>query len=214
MALGFYYGAGSPYTWRVWLALEHKQIPHELKLMSFSDGDLKKSEFRAINPRGKVPSIIDDGFVLYESAAIVEYLEQQYPASGKPLFPGNTRDQALVRRMVCEADNYYAAAMNKLVTGVLFTQEHDWDEGRISTARDLCLAELARSAADMRGDFLAGALSAADFTLYPMLAICLRCEVKKPALAMTSALPEKINAWMARMQALPYHAKTRPAHWH
>ena len=48
MALGFYYGAGSPYTWRVWLALEHKQIPHELKLMSFSDGDLKKPEFRAI----------------------------------------------------------------------------------------------------------------------------------------------------------------------
>ena len=106
MALGFYYGAGSPYTWRVWLALEHKQIPHELKLMSFSDGDLKKPEFRAINPRGKVPSIIDDGFVLYESAAIVEYLDQQYPASGKPLFPGNTRDQATVRRMVCEADNY------------------------------------------------------------------------------------------------------------
>jgi hypothetical protein len=31
---------------------------------------------------------------------------------------------------------------------------------------------------------------------------------------MTSALPEKINAWIARMQALPYHAKTRPAHWH
>ena len=80
--------------------------------------------------------------------------------------------------------------------------------------RDLCLAELARSAANMRGDFLAGALSAADFTLYPMLAICLRCEVKKPALAMTSALPEKITTWIARMQALPYHAKTRPAHWH
>ena len=40
MALTFYYGSGSPYGWRVWLALEHKQITYELKTMSFSAGDL------------------------------------------------------------------------------------------------------------------------------------------------------------------------------
>ena len=38
--------------------------------MSFSSGDLKKPEFLQRNPRGRVPAIDDDGFVLYESAAI------------------------------------------------------------------------------------------------------------------------------------------------
>lgn len=62
MALTFYYGSGSPFAWRVWLALEHKRIACELKTMSFSAGDLKTPQYRAINPRGKVPSIMDDGF--------------------------------------------------------------------------------------------------------------------------------------------------------
>ena len=56
----FYSGSGSPYAWRVWLALAHKQIPHEMKTMCFSSGDLKKPEFLAVNPRHKVPAITDE----------------------------------------------------------------------------------------------------------------------------------------------------------
>src|SRR6266699_2559514 len=36
MALAFYYASGSPYAWRVWLALEHKGIPYERKTLSFA----------------------------------------------------------------------------------------------------------------------------------------------------------------------------------
>ena len=42
MALTFYYGSGSPFAWKVWLTLEHKQIPYEFRLLSFDRGDLKK----------------------------------------------------------------------------------------------------------------------------------------------------------------------------
>jgi len=42
MAIDFYYGSGSPFAWRVWLALEHKALPYELKVMSFDSGDLEK----------------------------------------------------------------------------------------------------------------------------------------------------------------------------
>jgi glutathione S-transferase len=38
--LTFYYGSGSPFAWRVWLALEHKQIPYEMRILSFSSGEL------------------------------------------------------------------------------------------------------------------------------------------------------------------------------
>ncbi len=85
MAITFYYGSGSPFAWRVWLALEHKQLPYELKLMSLQNGELKKAEFLAINPRGKVPVLVDEGWVIRESAVILEYLEERYP--DRPIFP-------------------------------------------------------------------------------------------------------------------------------
>ena len=72
MALDFYHGHGSPYSWRVWLALEHKGIAYELKVLSFSAGDTRKPEFMALTPRHRVPTLVDGDFVLYESNAIVE----------------------------------------------------------------------------------------------------------------------------------------------
>jgi len=84
VALTFYYGAGSPYAWRVWLALEHKGIPYERKVLSFAEGDPKKPEFLALNPRGKVPAIVDsDGpggkpYTVIESGAILIYLADKY----------------------------------------------------------------------------------------------------------------------------------------
>ena len=213
VALTFYYGAGSPYAWRVWLALEHKGIPYERKVLSFAEGDPKKPEFVALNPRGKVPAIADGDFRLYESAAIVEYLDDAYPDYGKRLFPGSVRDRALVRRMVCEADNYVAAAMNRLVRSVLFTKPDEWNPERMTAARDELLAELARWPAAFRGDYLAGPLSAADYTLYPLVALALRCEKKQPDLALRERLPQRIGAWMQGVEILPFFPKTWPAHW-
>lgn len=213
MSLTFYHGAGSPYAWRVWLALEHKQIPHRVKPLSFSGGDLKQPEFLALNPRGKVPVIEDGEFVLYESAAILEYLEDAYPDYGRRLFPGSVRQRALVRRMVCEADSYFAPPLNRLLREVLFKPREEWDEARIAHARNDCLEELRLRAEGFAGDFLAGALSAADFTLYPMVALALRCEAKKPDLGLRSLLPPRIDEWMQGVEMLPYLNKTRPANW-
>jgi glutathione S-transferase len=213
LALTFYYGSGSPYAWRVWLALEHKAIPYERKVLSFSEGDLKKPEYLAINPRGKVPAIVDGSLRLYESAAIVEYLEDAYPDYGRRLFPGSVRDRALVRRLVCEAENYFVPPMNRLVQRVLFTKEEEWDGGRIAAARDEVAAELERLAQALHADYLAGPLSAADFTLYPLIALALRCERRKPDLALRERIPARVNAWMQGVEILPFFPKTWPAHW-
>jgi glutathione S-transferase len=211
MGLAFYYGSGSPYSWRVWLALEHKHIAYELKTLSFSAGDLRKPEYLAINPRHKVPAIVDQGFALYESVAIVEYLDEKY--SGPKLFPGDERQRALVRRMVQEADQYYALAMEKLVDQVLFTAPDSWDAEEISEGRQGVTRELASWEGSIRGDYLAGELSAADFTLYPLIALSLRMEKKKPDLDLRGAIAPKVSAWMKRTEALPYFQKTWPPHW-
>jgi glutathione S-transferase len=213
MAVTFYYGSGSPYAWRVWLALEHKQVPYELKIMSFSAGDLRKPEYATINPRHKVPAIVDDGFALYESAAIVEYLDERH-AQGPALFPGDVRERALVRRMVREADQYFAEAMEKIVDQVLFTSQDKWDLAAIDAARGKLGEELGLWERLIRGDYLAGdAVSAADFTLYPLLALTLRIQRKKADLDVPALIGPRTGAWMKRVEALPYFRNTWPPHW-
>jgi len=211
MALTFYYGSGSPYAWRVWLALEHKRIAYELKTQSFSAGDLRKPEFSAINPRQKVPAIVDNGFALYESVAIVEYLDEQYP--GTKLFPGDVRGRALVRRLVQEADQYYAHAMDKLVDQVLFTPQEQWNADEIAEGKRGVTQELSRWESLLHGDYLAGELSAADYTMYPLVALSLRMDKKSPSLDLRGGIGPRIGAWMKRIEALPYFQKTWPPHW-
>lgn len=209
----FYYGSGSAPAWRVWLALEHKGLPYAFKLMSFSDGDLKTPAYRARNPRGKVPLIVDGEFTLAESNAIVEYLDEQYPATPR-LLPGSTRQRAQVRRWVSDIDDNFGSALAKLTGWVLWTPQEKWKPERISEARQAVLDELRWIAGHMGGDYLAGnALTAADFALYPQVATLARCDLRKPDLAMLASRPAKITAWAARIEALPYFAKTIPPHW-
>lgn len=212
MALTLYHGAGSPYGWRVWLALEHKGIAFELRTLSFSAGELKEPEFAAINPRQRVPAIIDDGFALYESAAIVEYLDERYDAPPW-LFPGDIGERALIRRMVREADQYAANALEVLVEAILYTAPGARDEAALARARDAFVSELRLWETMILGDGLAGELSAADFTLYPIIALALRIERRAPTLDLRAHIGPQLGAWMQRIEALPYFAKTWPAHW-
>jgi glutathione S-transferase len=210
--LTFYYASGSPYAWRVWLALEHKGIPYDLKTMSFDAGDLQKPEFLVLNPRHRVPVIVDDGFALYESAAIVEYLEDKSP--GEPrLFSTDLRHRAVQRRMVREADQYFATAMEHLADAVLFTPQERWSEERIAGACAEVQQELSMWEAAIAADYLAGTVSAVDFTLYPEVALALRIARRKPGALAADCLGPKMTAWMHRMEALPGTQKTWPPHW-
>jgi glutathione S-transferase len=213
MSITFYYGSGSPYAWRVWLALEAKGLSYDQKVISFSEGDHKKPGFLALNPRHKVPVIVDGDFALYESAAIMEYLDEQYP-SGMKLFPGDARQRALVRRLVREADDYFAAAAEPIQDAIFFTKRENWDAESIAEGREKLAREAAKWEKAFAGDYLAGnVLSAADFTLYPMVALCLRMDIRKPDLDVAAVFGPKARAWMGRIQALPYLEKTLPPHW-
>jgi glutathione S-transferase len=212
MALTFYYGSGSPYAWRVWLALEHKAVPYDLKIVSFSAGDLTKPEYLAMNPRHKVPTIAEGDFSLYESAAVLEYLDEQY-STGKALFPGSVRQRAVIRRLVREADEYLAHALEQLVDHVLFTKKEKWDLQEIAANREAFLKELAVFEGYLQGNWFGGEPSAADFTLYPIIALCVRMEKKKPDLNVSGAIGPKIAGWMKRFESLPYFDKTYPPHW-
>src|SRR6266581_4819643 len=92
-------------SYRVRIALNLKGITYEHVTLDFdkSHADQHRPEYRRLNPQGVVPSLeLDDGTVLMQSMAIVEYLEE---ASPEPrLLPERLEDRALVRalsQMVC-----------------------------------------------------------------------------------------------------------------
>jgi glutathione S-transferase len=213
MAITLYYGSGSPYAWRVQLALEAKQLPYELKVLSFSAGDTRKPEFVRLNPRHRVPTIVDGSFTLYESNAIVEYLDEAYAAQGVRLFPGDARKRATVRRLVSEADAYTSEATDKVIDELLYAKPEERDAAKLEAARAAVAEEFAFVAHYLEGDFLVGPLSAADFALYPFVAFMDRCHQRVPSFDAASLLPPALAAWKKRVEALPYLDKTWPPHW-
>ena len=213
MSLVLYYGSGSPFAWRAQLALEHKALPYELKVLSFSAGDTRKPEFLALTPRHRVPTLVDGDFVLYESNAIVEYLDDAYPGRGAPLFPGDARMRATVRRLISETDDYFDKALDPLTTQAFGKKPEERDPQAIAAARKAVMDELALFTQYLKGDFLAGPLSAADFALYPLVAFVKRSETKLPDLDADAMLTPALRAWRARIEALPFFEKTIPPHW-
>jgi glutathione S-transferase len=94
--LTFYYNPISSNACRVWIALLEKQIPFEPILVNL-DGDQLDHDFTAVNPLQRVPVIVDDGFRVIESLAILDYLDAKYPS---PSFMPSEPDAIAIVRMV------------------------------------------------------------------------------------------------------------------
>ncbi|NJO42555.1 MAG: glutathione S-transferase family protein [Cyanobacteria bacterium CRU_2_1] len=100
--LKFYYNPVSVNARRAWVALLEKQIPFELILVNLDD-DQFSNDFTAVNPLQRVPAIVDNGFRVIESLAILDYLESKYP---KPsLMPSKPENVATVRMVEMLAVN-------------------------------------------------------------------------------------------------------------
>jgi glutathione S-transferase len=160
-----------------------------------------------------VPTLVDGDFVLYESNAVVEYLDEAYPGRGAALFPGDARTRATVRRLISEVDNYFDKAMDPLTTEAFTKKPEERDPQVIAGARKASIDEYALFTRYLAGDFLAGPLSAADYAFYSLVALINRCEIKLPDLDADGMLTPQLRAWKARIEALPYFEKTIPPHW-
>jgi glutathione S-transferase len=201
VAVRFYYASGSPYAWRVWLALERKGIPYHLKTLSFDAGDLKTAEFTALNPRRRVPVLADDDFVLTESGAIVEYIEDRWP-NGPALFANEPRKRAIQRRMVREADHYLADIGTRFATAP--SEEN---------AKDLKQELTQQWEGAVTDDYLTGELSAVDLTVYPFMALFVRIAGRRPDFVTNDFIGPRLSGWMDRMRTLPIVRHTQPPHW-
>lgn len=95
--LTLYHYWRSSCSWRVRWALKHKGVPYSEVIVNLLTGEQSDPAFLAKNPGGYVPALDINGEVFGESLAILEWIEETYPAN--PLLPKAPRDRLRVRQM-------------------------------------------------------------------------------------------------------------------
>jgi glutathione S-transferase len=218
MAIELYWGSGSPFAWRVMLTLEVKGLAYESKLLEFSKGEHKSADYLKLNPRGKVPTLTDGGFVVYESLAIMSYLDRKYPSP--PLFGASAEETGMIWQAISECESYFASAGDKVVRPLFFGKGLDKVD-EIQQAAQAIRAELKTLDARLSArNWLVGeAISAADIAIFPMIKLILRAASKAAAqplklqwLPLAQCYPH-IAKWCERIEALPNYQRTYPPHW-
>lgn len=213
-----FWGCGSPYSWRVLLALEIKGIPYQSRQLSFSGNDLRSESYRAINPRGLVPALKDGEFILYESLAILSYLDAKKPEP--PLFGNNAAETGLVWRQIMECVYYLEPHMTSFA-GTIFSGELPEKRGEAIKSRKQVEQELNRLDALLaHNEYLAGKrISAADVATYPVVQLLTIAARRENSEAVSGKLLQvdmhfpALHAWCRRIEALPGFEKTNPPHW-
>jgi len=174
-------------SYRVRIALHLKNIPYDQAPIHLrrGGGEQLSAAYKAINPQGLVPALEDNGKILTQSLAIIEYLEEKYPKP--PIFPADPADKALVRSMAmviaCEVHpiqnlrvlNYVKATYNQTDAQVNQWAQH-WIDLGLAALEQMILAQ------PKRGKFCFGdAPTLADICLVPQLGNARRygCDLAK-----------------------------------
>lgn len=208
MARPIVYGpAGSTYVWSTRLALAEKGVSHDLVELNFEE--MKSPAHLARHPFGKVPAFEHDGFLLYETQAIMRYVDEAFPAS--PLQPIELHPFARMNQIMGIVDSYgwasiaFGIAFQRLVAPRLGRPTDEATIAKSIPQAKLCLAEFDRIAGD--DEFLAGdRVSLADLMVAPLLWYL----AKTPEAPATLGEHAKLQAWLRRIEGRQSFQVTRP----
>lgn len=157
----------SPNSRKVRAALLELGTPVEIEVINTREGKHKTPEFLRINPNGKLPTIVDGDFTLWESNAILLYLADQ---AGK-LLPKDSKGRAIVQQWLFWQSSHFGPAVGKVgferVLKPMFGMGSP-DEAVIAAGtRDFeTFASVMNSSLEGR-EYLCGDLSVADFAIAP-----------------------------------------------
>jgi len=181
--------------------LKELDAPHEQIVVDFPTGENNTTAYRSINPMGKIPTLVDDGVVVTETAAICAYLADKFSAKGLApsqksteraryyrylFFPGTTLEPMFTFKQLGHADpdpksTGWGDQERCLATVETMTPESRWALGEEFTAADVVFG---------------GTL---DFAMqFGWL--------KKPS--------ERVNAYVQRLRQRPAYRASHPESWY
>lgn len=102
---------------RAVMATMYLGVPVDLQLVDLAKGAHRAPSYLALNPNHKVPVLDDDGFVLWESYAIMQYLADRTP--GQRIYPTDARSRADVNRWLFWCAQHFSPAV-----GILNWEHH------------------------------------------------------------------------------------------
>ncbi|KAK9832740.1 hypothetical protein WJX81_006248 [Elliptochloris bilobata] len=200
-----YWGSGSPPAWRVMITLMEKNLEYTSKQCDFSKKEHKSMEILELNPRGQVPTMVDQGVVVCESGAAVQYLDAVY--ANPPLMPKDRKALGLALQRFHES-NVLAAKISEVfrlkMLGQIKTEEDEsaWDKKVAALNEELLLWD-----AHLSEGYAAGKeFTLADVMLIPYILILLRLD------ATLETLPN-VKKYAETLKARPSVKKTSPPHW-
>ena len=218
MAIHFYWSSGSPYCSRVALALEHKALSYESHQLNLDLWEHQSPQMLSLNFRGQVPVLRDDDYVVFESLAILYYLDRKYPEP--PIFGRTAEEGGVIMRVICEYQAYVEEHLMKIVRAVFDGQAQEHIDALADSMHVVAREARSIEARLSRSEWVVGEhFSAADIVIFPALQLLLRALDKPAARALSSRfLPLAVNypaleRWIGRVAALPGYERTYPPHW-
>ena len=169
----------------------------------------KQPEHLARHPFGRIPTFEHDGFAIYETQAIIRYLDEIFP--NPPLTPGNAQQRTRMNQIIGIIEWYFfpkaaaPIAFNRIIGPKLLGLPTD--EAAIAEAMPMartCFAELDRLLGDQA--YLTGdSMSLADIMLASQLDLL--CDTPEGAELISGT---RLEPWLNRMRARPSFVATQP----
>jgi glutathione S-transferase len=179
-------------------ALIEKGLEFSRINIDLSKREQKNPEYLKIHPFGQVPALDDEGFIVYDSTIINEYLEDEYPYPA--LMPKDSEGRARARMMEDLRDNHFHPAAG-LLNRELRKAEGERDQKVIEQARAKLAECFERMERELAGrEYLAGEFSLADIAFYPNIDTLDRVQIQ------VDAKHPNVLAWIARLKARPSFA--------
>ncbi|CAM1299191.1 GstD1 (predicted) [Pycnogonum litorale] len=196
--IDLYYMQTSAPCRSVLMVAKHLNLKLNLKTIDLMKDEHKKPEFIKINPAHVIPTIVDDGFILWESRAILEYMTDKYDICNR-LMPIDIEGKATVRKFL----NFDGTSLYKAVGDYFYPQMFQKQDGDAKKLKELkskinILQDMMEDNSYVCGDVL----TIADLSILATLTT-----LELSDFDITEY--QKVDAWIKRLKnELPYYEET------
>ena len=181
---------------KVRIALLEKGLEFERIDVDLTKREQKNPEYLQIHPFGQIPALDDEGFIVYDSTIINEYLEDEYPYPS--LMPTDSEGRARARMLEDFRDSHFNPFFVHIIHEMR-KPEGERDAARIDNAKAEITKVFDRTEKELQGkQYLVGTFSLADAAFMSNIEL-----LDRFGIPVDSAKYPNTTAWIARLKARP-----------